>query len=342
MKTVSAGKKRLKWSGILLTLLIVAILLVSVDIGKAMDMYSRISGKALCLSVVIYYLTMILRTLRFNWLLNQGTGKTISPGQLLPIVLVHQFYNRVLPFRTGEASYVVLLKTVCQYDVSSGISTLLVARIYDALTVMVIFLIGLSFFAGKYHFAESYLLAFGFILFLLLILWKLPFMVNKSRIMLSKIGNYFFRNKENGKKWVFRMNKSMKAIEKDVSLINRFRSVFWLTLSSLGIWTGLFGMFYMFMYSCRLIPMSLDAFWQVITAATLSIYTFVLPINVISGPMEASWAVGFIMVGIDKDAALASGFGINWLSHLAITVLALPSMFFIGKQTEFFGKNWSR
>ena len=319
-----------KWIGIILTFVLIGFLFLFIDFKKAWQIYSHISWDALGLSIVIYFISIVLRALRFNWLIDKGSPQKISIKKLLPIVLVHQFYNRLLPFRTGEASYVVLLKTVCQCEVSSGLSSLIVARIYDAFSVMMIFLASLFFFAGEHKFSESYGIALSFLIAIPLVLWKLPFLIKICRYIFFGIAEKVYNKKM--PQWFFQIKKTITEIEVEISNVNQLRSVLWLLSSSLGIWTGIFGMFYMFMHACHLIPLSMDAFWQVVMGATLSIYTFVLPINVISGPMEASWTIGFVMVGIDKNAALASGFGINWLSHIATAAFALPAMIFLSRK----------
>ena len=318
-----------KWIGVLLPLILVPLLLLFVDLEKALQIYSRISWNALILSVMVYFVSICLRALRFNWLINNGTYHKISIHQLLPVVLVHQFYNRILPFRAGEASYVFLLKTIYSYDVSASISSLLLARIYDALAVMMIFLLSLFFFAGEYAFYESIIIALSLLLVLSLLLWKLKALIRFMGRIFCAVTEKLYQNTGKMPKWVLQVETAMRNIEVEISCFSTFKSIFWLILSSLGIWIGVFAMFYLFMCACQVVPFSTASFWQVVVGATVSIYTFVLPINVISGPMEASWAMGFVMVGVGQSAALASGFGINWLAHAATALFAVPAMMWI-------------
>ena len=72
------------------------------------------------------YLTLnLLRALRFRVLLD----KRESPMRLLiPITLYHNGLVRVIPFKLGEISYVILLKTRLNYSMQEGVGSLFGAR----------------------------------------------------------------------------------------------------------------------------------------------------------------------------------------------------------------------
>ena len=78
-----------------------------------------------------YLLANISRSYRFNILLDERVG--IS--QFLPITLVHNFFNALLPFRIGELSYFYLIKKY-HADINLGVAafSFLSARVFDVLS----------------------------------------------------------------------------------------------------------------------------------------------------------------------------------------------------------------
>jgi len=60
---------------------------------------------------------------------------------LFKIVCVHNMMNNLLPARTGEVSYIYLINKVHERDISEGIATLVVARVFDFIVISGIFFV---------------------------------------------------------------------------------------------------------------------------------------------------------------------------------------------------------
>lgn len=120
-------KKILKYLfSITISVLLLYFLLSKINLQEIIKVFSQTNIFYLIIGGVLYLLMMIFRSLRFRTLLNNKLKAT----ELLPIVLFQSFLSNILPFRVGELSYVILLKKK-KYNISKGLSSLLIARIFD-------------------------------------------------------------------------------------------------------------------------------------------------------------------------------------------------------------------
>lgn len=103
------------------------------------------------IGALLVYLTLnLLRALRFRVLLD----KRESPMRLLiPITLYHNGLVRVVPFKLGEISYVILLKTRLNYTMQEGLGSLFGARVLELLIIVLVFAFGI-FMSGEQFAAQ--------------------------------------------------------------------------------------------------------------------------------------------------------------------------------------------
>jgi len=321
-------KKRtvVKWVGGILTLLFLACVIGLMDFKLAASLYRNLSAVSLGMAAMIYLASLFLRALRFKWLLRRISKKPSPISLLFPVVLIHNFYNRILPFRVGEAAYMMLLKTASDYKISQGFSSLLLARIYDGLTVIVIFMLSLLFATLKTRSTHLLFLSGILLVLILLLLYRLSFILSLFQRLCHWAG-LFLNLDEN--RFFKKVEKELMETGRHLETLNRAGSIFPLFLLSTGIWICVFGMFYIMMHGFHLVPLSFSAFWQVVAGSAFSVVTFCLPVNVAAGPMELTWVIGFGILGMDKGAALASGFGVNLFAHTATALFALFAVFYM-------------
>ena len=67
---------------------------------------------------------------------------------------------------------------------------------------------------------------------------------------------------------------------------------------------------------------------QTIVGATFAVLTKALPLVTVGGlgAHEAGWTVGFMLVGFDKEIAIATGFAVNILTLLSSLVFGLGGL----------------
>lgn len=126
--------------GMCISIALVLYLLRHVDAGAFVALFQKASPIHLLLAFVIYVLVNVVRALRFRVLLSlPGLPLKI----LSPITLYHNFLVRTLPFRTGEISYVALLRRYYQISITKGLSSLLGARLFELILIITGGLVGL-------------------------------------------------------------------------------------------------------------------------------------------------------------------------------------------------------
>lgn len=129
--------RKLAWQliGLALSITIALLLLREVDLNSFAVMAARVPLWSLLAALTCYLLLNFFRLLRFRTLLERPD---IPFETLYPIVLYHNFLVRVLPLKTGEISYVVLLRQHLNQPLREGVSSLISSRLFELFMVIVI------------------------------------------------------------------------------------------------------------------------------------------------------------------------------------------------------------
>jgi len=122
----------LRLLGLCLSVAIGIYVLRQLDLNHLYSMISGLSIAGLLVVFAIYMLLNFFRALRFRVLLKQ---QAVSLRLLYPIALYHNFLVRTLPFKTGELSYVVMLRHYLGGSIHKGVASLVSARLFDLLVV---------------------------------------------------------------------------------------------------------------------------------------------------------------------------------------------------------------
>ncbi len=147
------GKRRQLFWRLLSIVITVALLYFVVNELQGADLAAlirRIPTWSWTAALLVYLALNLLRALRFRVLLDRRE----SPMRLLiPITLYHNGLVRVVPFKLGEISYVILLKTRLNYTMEAGLGSLFGARILELLIIVVVFAFGI-FMSGEQFAAQ--------------------------------------------------------------------------------------------------------------------------------------------------------------------------------------------
>lgn len=146
-KRKPVNKKQLLWRGvsILVTIVLLIYLASNVEWSEFGELLGRISVVSLLGALASYLALNIFRAIRFRTLLD----KADTPLRILiPITLYHNFLVRLLPFKLGELSYIVLLRSRLNYSMEEGVSSLFGARILELVIIVIVFAGGI-FMSGE-------------------------------------------------------------------------------------------------------------------------------------------------------------------------------------------------
>ncbi len=110
-----------------LAIVVTYFLLKQIDLQEIPRTLSRLSIEALLIGFISYCLLVLAKTLRFRALLNLES----RVHHIFPILALHTFWGNILPMRTGDVSYVYLMRRRQKVDATQGIASLLVASLID-------------------------------------------------------------------------------------------------------------------------------------------------------------------------------------------------------------------
>ncbi|PIE17617.1 MAG: hypothetical protein CSA65_08315 [Proteobacteria bacterium] len=278
---------------------------------------SRSANWWLLASVVpLYVVLYIVRAERFI-LLAPGTPFSV----MFCITAIHNFMLRVLPMRTGELSYAFLVRRAGTSGIGESLLGLFLLRLLDATAVVLIFVAALAIDRTTYRDDSQLALLIAGGVALVGALTVLFF-----RQLLS-IGFVTFAGtlKLLG---LTRYQRIASVVEKLSELIRSYtRLTPRLILAQAGLtlvmWVFNFVIVFAMMrgFSVKV------SFVQAVLGGTGATVTGFLPIGGVGtfGALEAGWAVGFVLVGLNKSLAVATGFGFSLVTFVGAALLALAS-----------------
>ncbi len=304
-----------KYIALFLTIILVALLLTQVSSDTIISIISHINPVYLLAGFILYASSYFFRALRFHILLN----REVSIKDLFNIVCVHNATNNLLPARTGELSYIYLLKKINNKTVGDGIATLVVSRIFDFIALIILFFFAIVLITDipKIIMDALWIIAF-FGIFLLIVLVILLTRGKKFVIQIQKTAERLHCEHNPGVHFFIR--KGFETIE-SLDRIQIKESISALMISSLLIW----GVNYFVVY---LLMMGMNfqlSIFIVILGGTFILLTTVLPIQGVAGfgTTETIWTLVFVPLGLSVDQAIVSGFCYHIVIILYFTILGI-------------------
>ena len=145
------------------TLILLILIIYSVDLKTVFEIIFLANWFYLGLGFLFYFMIILIRAYRFKILL-----KKISFFNVSVITMKYTLMNYIMPFKTGEFSFVYLAKKQGNFSYLKGFSVLIITRLFDFVAIVFLFFIGL-YVSEKLPFGIFNVLFFSFIfLFLLL------------------------------------------------------------------------------------------------------------------------------------------------------------------------------
>ena len=262
-----------------------------------------------------YFLAFLFRALRYKWLIH---SKDIPLSDLFRISILYNLSLMVLPSKLGELSYPYLLNKISGMSMTEGMASLIASRVYDFFIILMIFLF------SSIGFQDFFQINLFFIIFLSAFLIGLTLLVFfHMSALLRLFANFMGRisqrvGSKNSKPFQWVQRKTHEIAE-DFYAIKARRAYFSVTVTSLVSWIMVFWVFYAFLRGFG-IEIS---FLKVVFGSTVAIIANALPISGIGnwGTLEAGWAVGFLMVGLPKEKAIATGFAVHIVAFVICAIM---------------------
>lgn len=256
------------------------------------EIFSSLHPLYLLISLLFYLSTYLFRAKRFTVMFPQ-----ISTADLTAVMCVHTFFNNIFPFRSGEASFPIILRKLFGVELPVSSGALLFARLLDLLSLSLLFLVStLVVAAGRRELLLIPALALLVITLALVVAMKLLKALKGRFAVLETLFYFFSRFVSPGK----------------LSLIAFY---------SLLTWLFKFVSFYFILQAAGV---ELD-FFQTVFVSTFGELTTVLPVHSIGGfgTYEAGLVGGFRLLGVKTSYALTVAFYFHLILLFMSGLLAL-------------------
>ena len=266
-----------------------------------------------------YFLAILFRALRYKWLIY---SKDISLNELFRISVFYNLSLMVLPSKLGELSYPYFLNKISGVNLTEGLASLIASRVYDFFVILVIFLFASIGFQSLFKVNILFIILLSILLIglVLLVFFHMNHLLKFISRVIEKLSKRVRREKSKPFQWV---QRKIHETAEDFYAIKARKTYLPVALTSLISWIMVFLTFYAFMRGFSIsIP-----FLDVVFGSAVALITNALPIGSLGnwGTLEAGWAAGFLIIGLPKGKAIASGFGVHILIFVICVVFGFVS-----------------
>ena len=311
---------------ILIAVAIIFVLLRQISLKDLFTLLRTIDPFWAAVGSGAYLLAILFRALRFKWLIDP---KGISFPNLLRITTFYHLSLMVLPSKLGEFSFPYFLNKIGGRNITEGLASLVVSRVYDLFIVLMVLLsvsIGFQglFKVNTFGVIFLILLLIGFIVFGLF--YMSSFLKCLSHV-LGRVSDWIGLRKT---RFIPRIQKKMDDIAGEFNAIKTRQIYFPVSLTSLASWFMIFWNLYAYMKSFGIdLPLT-----KMLFGSTIGVLANALPVSGIGnwGTLEAGWTAGFLMVGVSKEKAIASGFGVHIVTFVVCALISLFCWFTLRKR----------
>ena len=290
-------------------------LLKEITIQNIPDTLGRAPVLALVIGFILYSLLVWTKALRFRELLELD----VSVWQLTPILALHTFWGNLLPMRSGDLSYIYLMKRREGVDETKSVASLMLASVID-LMLLLAFMVGTGWtlrfsLSGQLSYTILFvapLMIFCALAILLCTACTAPNACTAIARFCAKPLLYFEKRPIT---WL--VNKCLAVIHEltQIRFDWRFAKIWGYSLLSLGIRFGFQ------CYLAREMGINISVMSLTFALAFTSIFNL-LPVQSIGnfGTVEFPFAWALMRFGTEKELAIVAGFSL----HLVILLYCIP------------------
>lgn len=301
-------KNKANLIGLFISLAVIGYVLVKLDWQAVYKTFKTIDLLWLVAAFGVYLLNYVLRTIRFRMLLNLDE---IPFQHLFGVTNLYGMYLYLMPAKSGELSYPILLKSRLNVPFPESTATLIAARFFDFATVALFLPVVLVTFWGQIHpWVRMGSLLFVMIVFLsgIGLLWIIRNPSRTERFHQIEPGSHPF---------VVRLWNALAKLMDSLHAIDQRGGYGRLWLLTIAIWICVQTNFYFIVLS---LGESLT-FLQIVVVSIIMVPMTLLPIQGFAnlGTHEIGWTVAFALFGYPEATAL----NIAVSSHIILLLFVL-------------------
>jgi uncharacterized protein (TIRG00374 family) len=221
----------------------------------------------------------------------------------------------ILPSKLGELSYPYLLNKISGRSMTEGLASLIASRVYDFFLTLIFFLVASVSSHALSNINLFLLIALSLFLIGLTFLafFYMPLLLRWFSNLLARLSQWIRIKNGRPIRW---LQLKLQEMGEDFYAIRARGTYLSVTLATLISWGMAFWMFYAFLRG-----FGIDiSFMRVVFGSTIALITSALPVGGLGnwGTLEVGWAAGFLLVGLSKEKAIATGLGV----HIIIFIIS--------------------
>lgn len=304
---------------IALSLGLVVYLLTQFDARELLKVISEFPPGYLAGGFALFVMGHFVRSLRIKILLGGG-----PPARgVFRIIALQTAAVGFLPFRAGEFSLMYLLKSEYGLEYPKGAAVLVLAKTFDFLVVVTLFLVSSSILPVVPEFYRELVPWAGGAFFVLALS---IFLLGRSREIYSLLPAFF----REGPLAEGAFMKAVKKVLEGVEVVRSRRTVAASLAVSLVLWLFLYGSNFLVIKGVRL---ELGLMEMVFLVTSMSLFAN-LPIHSPGGfgTTESFWTLVLVAMGVSKDTSIATGFASHIVTIAYVLVFMLYGMGLVWKR----------
>ncbi len=310
-------------------------LLSQINLADLKSAFLGVYIPALAAGLVIMFCVDFFKAYRQQILV---ASKDVRFIDMFLVSLIRNAFVMVLPARTGELSYVYVLRRKFKIPIGIGVSTLMVGLIFDLIIVFSMIVIAVIV-VGLNRYDISSLTIFLIAAGLLAVTLVLLFFLSKFVGLFIRFGNWLlrkFKRLHNSKVYMWLYDRLVETND-NIVLIQK-RRVYWkVYLLSVGTRIMKFTSYYFLIYA-TMQPMGYTlsdlSYWVIFLATVAAELSAVLPTHALLGfgTYEGAFALAFVALGFSRELSIIVGFNyhiynllftISW-GIIAMIIISLP------------------
>ncbi len=255
------------------------IVIANIDLSEIKLFFKKASISTILEAYLFYILSFLARAVRWRIM---GVDESIPT--LFSVVAVHTLSNNVYPARTGELSFLYLLKNHSKARLSS---ILFSARVADMLCIALFISASLIYVTvSKGVLSLTWMLIA--VVFALLALFMVLGMKAK-RVLPERVRTF--------------VEEFIRNIKEEVKNTPKIMAV------SLAVWAVKFYAFYLLTKAILESLRYSTSFWEAVFGVSFAELTTVLPLHSIGGigSFETGWAGAYMLLGFPREIAFTTG-----------------------------------
>jgi hypothetical protein len=315
-----------------ITVALLAWLFASIPLKDLWTTLGRIHVPGMLLYLALSLIATAAKAARSKWLL---APYPISWKDIALVTFVRNGFEDLLPARLGSLSYVVVLNRNLGCPFEAAASTLVVMLVFDFLTLSPFVLAALLIAGSAARLLPGALLAalaLGYFLAVLVLAWKIvPVMRFIVRLFRRALKLARAADRPAARRAAAKLDETVAALSGLQARSIAFPLFLLSALIRLLKYLSLYTLLLAIVRSAGLGPAELSL-WKVVLGITAAEMTSLLPVKGLAdfGTWESAWVLAFALMGLDRETAVISGFGLHLVTNLfeyGFAALALLAVF---------------